>query len=132
MKSLVCFAAILALLATPMCRLAQAADHGAADYEAGASLVCDTQGQVERFAAFLFDDADAAIRAVNAEENNPSACAIVNVAYIRGARLGMTRHGDNAFAIVRILVVGIETETGILPVRPAAYYSLFGVKEYAV
>jgi hypothetical protein len=38
--------------------------------------------------------------------------------------------GDNA--IVRILVVGIDTGNGIRPVRPAAYFSLFGVKEYAV
>jgi hypothetical protein len=132
MKSFVRFAAILALLTAPMSLPLQAADRGAADYEVGASLVCDTQGQVERFAAFFINDAEAAIRAVNAEENDPSACAIVNVAYIRGARLAMTRHGDNAFAIVRILVVGVETESGIRPVRPAAYYSLFGVKEYAV
>jgi hypothetical protein len=130
MKSLVRFAAVLALL-TDMSHV-QAADDRVADYEVGTSLVCDTQGQVERFAAFFIDDAEAAIRAVNAEEDDPSACAIVNVAYIRGARLGMTRHGDNAFAIVRILVVGVGTETGILPVRPAAYYSLIGVREYAV
>jgi hypothetical protein len=29
-------------------------------------------------------------------------------------------------------VVGIETQDGIRPVRPAAYFSLFGVTEYAV
>jgi hypothetical protein len=44
----------------------------------------------------------------------------------------MARHGDNAFAIVRILVVGIETDSGIKAVQPAAYFSLVGVKEYAV
>ena len=51
---------------------------------------------------------------------------------MRGASLGMTRYGSKAFAVVRILVVGVETETGIRPIPPAVYYSLFGVKEYAV
>jgi hypothetical protein len=44
----------------------------------------------------------------------------------------MARHGANAFQIVRILVVGVETEAGIQAVKPAAYFSLFEVKEYAV
>jgi hypothetical protein len=56
----------------------------------------------------------------------------VNVAYLRGMQVGMARHGENAFEIVHILVVGIETADGILPVSPAAYFSLFEVKEYAV
>ena len=111
---------------------ARAADNALGDYEVGANLVCDTQGQVERFASLFTGDAQAAIRLVNAEEHSPSACAIVNVAYMRGAKIGMARHGDNAFEITRILVVGVEMEDGIRPVRPTAYFSLFGVREYAV
>jgi hypothetical protein len=118
---------LLALLAAPFCVPAQAAD-----YEVGTSLVCDTQGQVERFVALFNGDAQAAIRVVNAEEANPNACAIMSVAYMRGMQVGMARHGENAFEIVHILVVGVETGDGILPVRPAAYYSLFEVKEYGV
>ena len=56
----------------------------------------------------------------------------MNVAYMRGMQLGTARHGDNAFGIIRILVVGIETAAGTQTVRPAAYFSLIGVKEYAV
>jgi hypothetical protein len=119
---------LLALLAAPFCAPAQASD-----YEVGTSLVCDTQGQVERFAAlFSGDNAQAAIRAVNVEEANPNACAIMNVAYMRGMQVGMARHGENTFEIVHILVVGVETGDGILPVRPAAYFSLFEVREYGV
>jgi hypothetical protein len=117
----------LALLAAPFCAPVQASD-----YEVGGSLVCDTQGQVERFVALFSGDAQAAIRVVNAEEANPNACAIVNVAYVRGTQVGMARHGENAFEIVHILVVGVESGDGIRPVRPAAYFSLFEVKEYAV
>jgi hypothetical protein len=104
----------------------------ASDYEVGASLVCDTRAQVERFVALFTGDAQAAIRVVNAEEQNPSACVIMNVAYMRGNQIGMARRGDSAFEIVRILVVGVETNNGVLPVRPSVYFSLFGVKEYGV
>lgn len=118
---------LIALFAAPFCAAAQTPD-----YEVGPSLVCDTQGQVERFVALFSGDAQAAVRTVNAEAEDPSACAIMNVAFMRGSQLGTARHGDNAFEIIRILVVGIETQDGIRPVRPAAYFSLFGVTEYAV
>jgi len=121
------FVPLLALLFTPLCAPAQAVD-----YEVGASLVCDTQAQVERFVSLFSGDANAAIRVVNAEEQNPSACAMVKVAYMRGPQITMARHGDNAFEIARILVVGVETDDGIQAVRPAVYFSLFGVKEYAI
>ena len=49
-----------------------------------------------------------------------------------GSQLGTARHGDNAFKITHILVIGIENGNGIQPVQPAAYYSAFGVKEYAI
>ena len=87
---------------------------------------------MERFVALFSGDAQAAISVVNAEAKDPTACAIMNVAYMRGTQVGMARHGENAFEIVHILVVGVESGDGIRPVRPAAYFSLFGVKEYAV
>jgi hypothetical protein len=121
------FVPLLALLACPLSAPVQASD-----YEVETSLVCDTQAQVERFAAVFTDNAQDAIRVVNAEEQNPTACVIKNVAYMRGTQLGMVRHGDSAFEIVRILVIGIETENGILPLRPSIYFSLFSIKEYAI
>ena len=125
---------LFALLASPLFASAQAMDYSAqaADYEVGTSLVCDTQAQVERFVALFAGDAQAAIRVLNAEEQNPSACMIMNVAYLRGTQIGMARHADNAFAVVRILVVGVDTGHGLVAVRPAVYFSLFGVKEYAI
>jgi hypothetical protein len=116
--------ALFALLASLHCASARASD-----YEVGPSLACDTQAQVERFVALFTGDA---LRVVNAEEQNPRACLIRKVAYMRGMKVGMVRHGNSAFEIVRILVVGVETGGGILPVRPSIHFSLFGVKEYAV
>jgi hypothetical protein len=118
---------LLALFAAPLCGPAQATD-----YEVGPSLVCDSQSQVERYVALFSGDAQTAIDAVNAEEQNPTACALVDVVYLRGPHIGIARNRDSAFEIVRILVVGIETAAGTQTVRPAAYFSLIGVKEYAV
>ena len=123
-------APLFALLAAPFCVPAHAAD--AADYEVASSLVCDTQDQVERFVALFAGDAQTAIRLVNAEQKNPTACAMMNIAFVRGIQLGTARHGDNAFHITHILVIGVENGNGIQPVQPAAYYSAFGVKEYAI
>jgi hypothetical protein len=122
-----CLALWSALLASFFCPSARASD-----YEVGATLACDTQAQVERFVALFTGDAQAAIHVVNAEEQNPTACVIKNVAYMRGTKVGMARHGDMAFEIIRILVIGIETDSGILPVRPSIHFSLFGVREYAI
>ena len=118
---------LLSVLIAPLCGSAQAMD-----YEVGSSIVCDTQSQVERFVALFSGDTQAAIDAVNAEEQDPTACALIDAAYLRGAEIGMARNGDSAFEIVRILVVGVDTAAGIQAVRPNAYFSLFGVKEYAV
>ena len=57
--------ALLAVLAAPLCASAQPTE-----YEVGASLVCDTQSQAERFVALFAGVAQAAIDAVNAEEHD--------------------------------------------------------------
>jgi hypothetical protein len=125
------FVTRLALLLVPLASLL-CAPARATDYEVGPNLACDTQAQVERFIALFAGDAQDAIQIVNAEQQNPSACVIRNVAYMRGMKVGMARLGDSAFEIVRILVVGIKTDSGILPIRPSIHFSLFGVKEYGI
>jgi hypothetical protein len=112
--------------------LCAAAPALADDYEVGTNLFCDTKAQAERFVTLFAGDAEAAVVAVNAEVQNPTACALMDVAYMRGAQVDTVRHGDNTFEIVRILVVGLSTASGVKPVRPAAYFSLFTVKEFGV
>ena len=130
-------APLFALLTVPVGAAPQNGENPAAEalpagYETGESLVCDTQQQVELFADVFTGDARTAIRLVNEEQHDPSACGLVNVAFMRGDKHGMVRHGDKAFEIVHILVVGVEADGGIRPVRPAAFYSLFSVKEFAI
>jgi hypothetical protein len=127
------FASLLALVA-PICIPAHAENAPVLgiDYEVGTSLVCDTQGQVERFVALYSGDMKDTIKLVNAEEHDPTACALANVAFVRGTEFGTARHGDDAFQVVHILIVGVSTDNGVQAVRPAAYYSLFRIKEFAV
>jgi hypothetical protein len=82
--------------------------------------------------ALFNGDAPAAIGVVNAEMHDPTACVIANVAYVRGPSLGTARNRDDAFEIVRILVIGVESENAMRAVRPAAYFSLLRVKEFPV
>jgi hypothetical protein len=126
---------LVALLATSLASAVSSpvrADDQAVDYDVGKAVICDTQAQAERFVASFHGDAPAAIGVVNAEEHDPTACAIVNVAYVRGPSLGTARNRDDAFEIVRILVIAVQSESAMQPVRPAAYFSLLRVKEFAV
>jgi hypothetical protein len=104
----------------------------AQEYERGTALLCDTQRQVERYVALFNGEEQSAINAVNTEEKNPTACALETVAFMRGPELGTARNKENAFHIVRILVVGVETPSGLRSVRPSAYFSAFKVVEYDV
>jgi hypothetical protein len=68
---------LLALLAAPLCGLAQAMN-----YEVGTSLICDTQTQVERFVALF----PAKPHRLRVDQRSLSA----------GGENGMARNGDSA------------------------------------
>ena len=104
----------------------------AQEYEHGAALLCDTQTQVERYVALFNGKEQSAINAVNTEEQNPSACTIETVAFVRGPDLGTARNKESAFQVVRILVVGVETPSGLRSVRPTPYFSAIKLLEYDV
>ena len=97
--------------------------------EVGQSLICDTKEQVERFAALFNGNAEAAIKTVNAEANDPTACAVMNVAFVRGPEIGTARTRSGAYRIFRILVLGVVTDRGVLAAAPAAFYSVAQVDE---
>ena len=104
----------------------------AQEYEHGTALLCDTQRQVERYVELFNGKEQSAINTVNAEEQNPTACVFETVAFMRGRELGTARNKESAFQIVRILVVGVETPSGLRSTRPSAYFSAFKVLEYDV
>jgi hypothetical protein len=102
------------------------------EVEVGTSLACDTQEQVERFIALYDGDAQSAIDRVNALEHNPTACVVSTMAYVRGPQLATAQNKDATFEIAQILVLGIVTESGVKPVTPASFFSLFEVEELRV
>lgn len=103
----------------------------AQNVEVGTGIVCDTQKQMERFVALFHDDAEAAVKAVNAEENDPNACVVGTIAFVRGPDIATARTRNATFQIVRVLVVGIFTAAGFRATVPAAFFSAEKVEERA-
>jgi hypothetical protein len=100
--------------------------------EFGNVVVCDTQQQVERYVALYHGDEHAAVRAVNRAENDPTACGVASAVFVRGSQTATARTESMTFKIVRILVLGLDSDDGFRPVHPAPYFTAFGVTEYRV
>ena len=62
------------------------------------------------------------INAVNSEVHNPSACAVIDAAYVSGPALGVARSRSHAFEITPIVVVGTTTQHGYRQVKPALFF----------
>ena len=101
----------------------------ALDTEYGTGVICDTQKQAERLAILLDGNEHTAIAMVNAEERDPNACAVETVAFVRGASLATARSRADTFAVVEILVVGVDLGSGFQSIAPAAYFMLFKIDE---
>ena len=123
------FVSRLTLLALPLLTFLVSP---AQEVEVGTGLVCDTQEQVERFISLYDGDAQSTANSVNAAENNPTACGVTTMAYVRGRQLATARNKDTAFQIVPILVLGVVTEAGVESVTPAAFFSVFEIEEIGV
>jgi hypothetical protein len=94
-------------------------------------LICDTQKQVERYAELFNGNQQVAIRAINSEENDPNACALIDVSYVEGPDVGVARGRSYAFRIVPLLVVGVKTSHGYGPVRPVLFFMPVKIHELA-
>ena len=102
---------------------------GAQQVQIGTGPICDTQKQTERLVALLDGGAESAIKVVNAEENDPTACVVATVAYVRGPQIAVARAKDGTYQIVKVLVLGLHTPNGILATAPAAYFTILKVDE---
>ena len=120
MKSTLCFATLFLLMCTPA---------HAYEVETGSITICDTQKQVERFAQLLDENPELAISAVNAEENDPTACIGGTIAFIRGPKITTARTRNGTFNIVRVLVVGVLTEACFRTAVPTVSFSFERIDE---
>jgi len=125
----------LTLLFLLVCAPVRAQDKHAMDernVEFGDVVVCDTQEQVVRYIELYHGDKEAAVRAVNRAQNDPTACGVASAAFVRGPQTATARAESMAFKIVRILVLGLDSDDGFRSVQPAPYFTAFGVTEYRV
>jgi len=99
------------------------------EVQVGTALVCDTQQQVERYVAVYDGDTAMAVRTVNAEEHDPNACGMASMAYVVSPPVATARSRDATFQIVKVIVVGLVTDEGVQPVRPAPFFSILEVDE---
>ena len=102
------------------------------EVETGPVMLCDTQKQAERFVELFDGNQEAALGAVNAEEQNPRACAIIEAAYVQGDPLAVARTGSHAFRITPVAVVAMKTAGGFQQVPPSVFFTPVRVKEFAV
>ncbi|MBM3527280.1 MAG: hypothetical protein FJX62_04255 [Alphaproteobacteria bacterium] len=102
------------------------------EVETGAIMICDTQKQVERLGQLFDGKPKPTIRQVNIEANDPGACGVADLAYVRGKVLGTVRSKSHTFHVVPVLVVGVNTEEGVRPVEAAVLFTLVEVREHAI
>jgi hypothetical protein len=100
------------------------------EIEVSTGVVCNTQAQVERFVMLNKGDDNAAIKAVNAEAGDPTACGLAALAFVHGHDAVTVRINGATFRIAAILVIGVVTETGMQPVAaPAVQFAPFKIDE---
>jgi len=88
--------------------------------ETGTGLLCDQPSEVERFFSLLEDDLQTAIEQVNAEAHKASACAVVQVAFVKGNEVAAGRHKNGSYKVVEVVVVAIFNDQWLsVTPRPA-------------
>ena len=100
--------------------------------EIDTNLFCETQQQVERFLTHFKgngQNAEAAIAAVNGENQMVNACVIATAAYRSGARVSTVGEDDITFDVVRIVVVGVYTVKGLERSLPTELFTLIPREE---
>lgn len=68
-------------------------------------------------------DSDDGSRIIATE--SPNACAMLFVAYVRGAKASTVMAHGHAFEVVEILVVGVNHGQGWQQIAPVLQYTLF-------
>jgi hypothetical protein len=97
--------------------------------EVDSGVFCDTQKQVERVVALFDGNTEKAVKAVNSEQHDPTACVGATLAFIPGPEVATARTKSGTFNIVRVLVVGILSEDGFRNASPTVLYSFEWVDE---
>lgn len=97
----------------------------AQEVEASHGLTCDSAAQLKRFVEVVGSDVSAAVQQVNTEVNDPTACAVLPVFYVRGSVTERVKNAHGKYLIVEIIVVAVMTPVGPHRVQPTLVFALF-------
>jgi hypothetical protein len=94
----------------------------------GRELICDTPTQLERFIAFRNEgqDAEAALRSVNAEVHDPIACGIVVAAFTYGKAIVQLKLQGELVSIIEITIVAMSDGAAWMKVPETIQYAIVG------
>ena len=98
------------------------------DIEVGAGIICDTPQQVKRYLTFAdephgADSVDRALDAVNTEENNPRACGVAIIAFVRDGQSETVEFNHSVAKVTRVRVVAVATQEGWRHVPAVVQYT---------
>jgi hypothetical protein len=77
-------------------------------------------------------DVAQAIKTVNTEANNPSACAQVVAAFVRGKDLGEVHRAHDSLNVVEITILAVPENNQWQFVAPVKQYTAFPVKGFEI
>ena len=93
--------------------------------ELGVGLICNSEAQVERYLALNVDDEapDKAIEVVNAEANDPNACALASIAFVRGGAGKSVPAPGGHMKITPVMILAAQTPAGWQRIAPLLQYT---------
>lgn len=99
----------------------------AQEIKTGIGLLCDTKEQAEAYARDIRPDRNAVLSEINGDQN-PPACGIFPVVYVRVENVGRVVTVQGTYDIAHILVLGFPIPYGVRMVSPTPQFTLFEVE----
>jgi hypothetical protein len=93
--------------------------------EVGAGLICNSAEQVERYLALHIADSapEQAIKKVNDEVKDPTACALAAIAFVRGEQGKSIEAPGGIMKVTEVVILALQTPAGWQRVHPILQYT---------
>ena len=103
----------------------QSGPQGERSIEVGVGLICNSAAQVERYLTLHVKDESpvAAIQLVNAEAQDPNACALAAIAFVRGEQGKTLPAPGGQMKITQVMILATQTRAGWQRVPPILQYT---------
>ena len=93
--------------------------------EVGAGLICNSAEQVERYLALHIADSrpELAVKKVNDEVQDPNACALAAIAFVRGEESKSIDAPGGVMKVTEVVILALQTPAGWQRVQPIRQYT---------